>query len=90
MAYIQSELERAVELAIPRSNSAIASMGDWFEEMEKALLPLRYLREIALDHGDIDANAIDGYLHVFLAHADNLLAEAWRKGWTNHPREEED
>ena len=89
MTYIKSELERAVELITPRPNSAIASTGEWFEEMEKALMPLRYVREIALDHCPVDTNAMDGYLHVFLGHVDNLLAEAWRKGWTNHPREGE-
>ena len=88
MAYIKSELEKAVELVQPKQDE-VEDLAVWFEEMEKALLPLRYFRE-RLYRTSIDDNAaIHGYLAVFLDHADSLLADAWRQGWTNHPKEGE-
>ena len=86
MAYIQSELEQAVELLEPRLASQVTTTGIWFEELQKALMPLRYLR----DQSDLDTVGVDGYLAVFLSHVDSLLAEAWRRGWTNHSRKQED
>ncbi|MEX2492728.1 MAG: hypothetical protein WD425_13305 [Nitrospirales bacterium] len=88
MAYIQSELEKAVKLVKPRPVGDAKGQSEWFEEMEKALLPLRYLYEQNLD-GEVSQVAITGYLDVFLQHADNLLTDAWRQGWTNHPRKQE-
>ena len=85
MAYIKSELERAVALLETRLSGQITTTGIWFEELQKALVPLRYLR----DQSGMDSVGVDGYLAVFLSHVDSLLAQAWRKGWTNHSREEE-
>ncbi len=86
MAYIQSELEEAVELVKPRFVGDVKKQAVWFEEMEKALVPLRYLQEQNLDSGEVSQVALTGYLDVFLNHADSLLAQAWRQGWTNHPK----
>ena len=89
MAYIQSELERAVELVQPQPSDMSRTMGDWFEELQKALVPLRYLQGQSLDQGGLDQISVTGYLNVFLKHTDALLADAWRHGWTNHPQGKE-
>ena len=38
MAYIQSELEQAVEMLEPRLTEQITTTGIWFEELQKALI----------------------------------------------------
>ncbi len=89
MAYIQSELEHAVELVQPRLSDTQMTVGDWFEELQKALVPLRYLQGQSLDQGGLDQISVTGYLNVFLKHTDALLAEAYLHGWTNHPQGKE-
>ncbi len=90
MAYIKSELRQAVDLVKPRDAEDVTDQAVWFEEMEKALLPLRYFRERLFCLDLKDDTPMHGYLAVFLDHADGLLAEAWRQGWTNHPRGQEE
>ncbi len=85
MAYIMSDLEKAVALVQP-SSGEVKDLEVWFEELEKAMLPLRYFRERLWRTDMNDDTAIHGYLAVFLDHADTLLADAWRQGWTNHPK----
>jgi len=57
MASIKSELEQAVELLEPRLTEQITTTGIWFEELQKALMPLRYLR----DQSDLGLVGVDGY-----------------------------
>ena len=90
MGHIESELERAVELVQPQPSDMSRTMGDWFEELQKALVPLRYLQGQSLDQGGLDQISVVGYLNVFLKHTDALLAEAYMHRWTNHHKEEED
>ncbi len=89
MGYDKSDLERAVELVQPQLPGRPGTMGDWFEELQKALVPLRYLQGQCLDQGDMDQISVTGYLNVFLTHTDALLAEAYLHGWTNHPQGKE-
>ena len=89
MAYMKSELERAVELVQPQPPDISRTMGDWFEEMQKALVPLRYLQTQSLDQDGMDQLSVAGYLNVVLRHIDGLLAEAYLHGWTNHPQGKE-
>ena len=89
MGHIQSELERAIDLVEPRFSDKPMTVGDWFDELQKALVPLRYLRGQCLDQCGLDQVSVTGYLNVFLTHTDALLADAWRHGWTNHPQGKE-
>ncbi len=89
MAYEKTELEQAIDLVQPQPPDTSRTMGDWFEELQKALMPLRYLQGQSLDQGGLDQMSVTGYLNVFLTHTDSLLAEAYMHRWTNHPQGKE-
>ncbi len=89
MAYEKTELEQAIDLVQPQPPDMSRTMGDWVEELQKALVPLRYLQTQSLDQGDLDQTSVAGYLNIVLRHMDGLLAEASMHGWTNHPKKKE-
>lgn len=44
-------------------------------EIQKALTPIRYLKEAAIDYqDDLDHFVVVGYLSLFLAHMDDIVA----------------
>ncbi len=89
MAYEKTELEQAIDLVQPQPPDMSRSLEDWVEELQKALVPLRYLQTQSLDQDGMDQLSVAGYLNVVLRHIDGLLAEAYLHRWTNHPQGKE-
>ncbi len=89
MAYEKTELEQAIDLVQPQPPDMSRSLEDWVEELQKALVPLRYLQTQSLDQDGMDQMSVAGYLNIVLRHIDGLLAEAYMHGWTNHPQGKE-
>lgn len=77
-----SHLEQLLEQS--KGLSALSAKGwckgtisEVLEEIMKALAPIRYLKNAAIDFSeDLDEFIVNGYLTLFLLHMDSLLAQA--------------
>ena len=73
-----SPLEELRENSLDLSNIGISlgqgTMNAVLEEIMRALAPLRYLKEAAIEYDeDLNHFVVNGYLSLFLAHMDHIL-----------------